>query len=160
MKKNMTIVMIGLFLTNLAMGVSVLDHQDRNESEYNQQYTKVIDGYDPVSFFIEQENNPTQGLLVFEETFGQREYLFSSKANQDTFKSDPLKFEPTYGSWCAWAMSNGSKAPIIPEAYTVHRGRLHFFASFGAKARFDENKDSREKLADENWFLISGEMPR
>lgn len=155
-----TILNLIILLTSTWAWAELPIHEDRNEMEYNNQYAVILNGYDPVSYFPEGGSTPTQGQAAFHVVYGSRMYHFANEVHMQLFKADPLKYEPTFGSWCAWAMSKGSKAPINPLAFTINGNRLHVFASFNAKANFDEDVTSNEKKADQNWFNFSGETPR
>ncbi len=133
---------------------------DRNEAEYNNQYGVVLNGYDPVSYFPEGGANPVQGLTSITATSGTKMYYFASEENKEQFMKNPLKYEPSYGSWCAYAMSQGSKIEIMPTIYTISGNRLHFFVSKSAKRTFDKDVASHEKDADQVWFNFSGEAAR
>jgi YHS domain-containing protein len=133
---------------------------DRNEAEYNNQYTPVLDGYDPVSYFKEGGGAPVKGRNDISFTYGTRSYLFASEANLGLFKANPQKYEPSYGSWCAYGMSHNAKIPINPLIFTVSGNRLHFFVSKAAKRNFDGDVQSHEDEADTHWFNFSGEAPR
>ncbi|MEM7651956.1 MAG: hypothetical protein AAF220_02120, partial [Pseudomonadota bacterium] len=86
--------------------------------------------------------------------------FFASEENKEIFFKNPTKYEPTYGGWCAWAMANDAFAAINPVLFTQHGGRMHFFISRSAKARFDRDLLSREADADGFWTGKSGEAPR
>ena len=135
-------------------------HEDRNEAEYNNQYGVVLNGYDPVSYFSEGGGMPLKGETTIAFNYGTRMYYFASEANLNTFKSNPLKYEPSYGSWCAYAMSQGSKVEINPMIFTVNGNRLHFFISKSAKKSFDKDVTGHEKDADQVWSNFSGEKAR
>jgi YHS domain-containing protein len=135
-------------------------HQDRNEAEYSNQYAVVLNGYDPVSYFAEGGGSPVQGATGITFTYGTRMYYFASEENRTEFKKNPLKYEPSYGSWCAYAMAQGSKIEINPTIFTISGNRLHFFVSKSAKRSFDKDVAGHEKDADQNWFDYSAEQPR
>jgi hypothetical protein len=147
-----------IILSGFAASAQVPVHSDRNEAEYNKQFEVALDGNDPVSYF--NETAPRAGDPQIEFTYGTVRYRFASEANREQFKMNPLKYEPTYGSWCAYAMSKGSKVEIKPLIYTIHEGRLHLFFSKSAKKSFDANLLNDEKQADINWRQFSGEAPR
>lgn len=135
-------------------------HEDRNEAEYNKQYPTVLDGYDPVSYFEEGGGSPAKGNSSISFTYGARTYFFVNDENRQLFMTNPLKYEPTYGSWCAYGMSQGGKIRINPLIYTLKGNRAHFFINKSAKTSFDEELEALEIVADENWKQFSGESPR
>ncbi len=154
------IIGLWLILCSVVASADVSVHKDRNEAEYNNQYAVVLNGYDPVSYFPEGGSAPLKGETEYAYTFGTRMYYFASAENKKMFIADPLKYEPSYGSWCAYAMSQGSKIEINPTIFTVSGKRLHFFISKSAKKTFDKDIAGHEKDADQTWKDFSGEQPR
>lgn len=149
------------------MSVQVQAQQTRNVAEYNlsPEGTGVlhyVDGssYDPVAYFPEGGGVAVKGKAEFSYDYEGVEYLFSSQKNLDTFKTDPAKYEPTYGGWCARAMVVGQKVRINAEIFTVNGRRLHFFVSKRAQRFFLRDLAKHEREADQNWKALSGEEPR
>ncbi len=136
------------------------EHPDRNEKEYNLENNLGLKGYDPVAYFSENQGLALMGNPEISLEYGNVIYYFSSEENKKLFMSNPTKYEPTYGGWCAWAMSNRGYADIDPLLFTQHGQRMHFFISQGAKARFDRDLELREADADVFWEEESGERPR
>lgn len=153
---------IGLMVLVWSLGAfaDVPVHEDRNEAEYNNQYAVVLNGYDPVSYFSEGGGTPVKGDATISFVYGTRMYHFASQDNLAFFKQDPLKYEPTYGSYCAYGMSENAKIKINPLVYTLNGNRAHFFINKSAKASFDAELAVREANADTFWKAISGEEPR
>ncbi|MCB0366238.1 MAG: hypothetical protein H6624_08085 [Bdellovibrionaceae bacterium] len=134
---------------------------DRNVAEYNLGTAALgLKGFDPVSYFAEGGNQPLQGSPELSASHDGVQYFFATEENRELFVANPLKYEPTYGGWCAWAMANGSRVDIDPTIYTINGNRLHFFIAQRAKRNFDRNIPHYEKLADDTWFQFSGEGPR
>jgi len=140
---------------------------DRNDGIYNltQNNVGMVDAnsgqiYDPVAIFPEGGSEPMVGSPLITASHGNVTYFFANVANRDMFLENPLKYEPTYGGWCAFAMANQAYAEINPRLYTLHGNRAHYFISRGAKARFDRNLESMESDADDFWKSESGENPR
>lgn len=130
--------------------------------EYNLPDSRLaIKGYDPVSYFV--ENTARRGLKRLEASFAGVTYRFSSPANRDRFLTDPLRYLPTYGGWCASAMGDGGrKVEIDPTNFKVKDGRLFlFYKSLIADAKRDWNRNEKqwEPAADAFWKQISGEDP-
>lgn len=119
-----------------------------------------LKGYDPVAYFPEHGDGAFKGDTAISATYGGVTYFFVSEANKQEFLSNPLKYEPTYGGWCAWGMANEGYIEIDPLVYTLHGNRAHYFLSPGAKARFDRDLERRESDADEFWESETGEQPR
>ncbi len=122
---------------------------------YNLKKSLAIEGYDPVSYF---SNKPLKGKSELAFEYKGATYWFASQANLNQFKADPVKFEPAYGGWCAYAMGDsGEKVKIDPETFKVADGKLFLFYNFwGNNTLTDWNKSEKElKLkADQNWKKI------
>jgi YHS domain-containing protein len=142
----------------LLLQLSAFASPDRNVSEYNINQGLGLHGQDPVSYFPEGNSAPSRGLVA--QAYEGVTYRFINQENAETFLDRPEKFEPTYGGWCAWAMSQGSKANIDPSLYTFNGNRIHFFFSARAKRNFDNDVARYEAQADINWKNFSGEEPR
>lgn len=127
----------------------------------------ALGGFDPVAYFPEYGGKATKGSKKITVTHGGVMYRFSSEKNKKAFIADPDRFEPAYGGWCAWAMSDGkgSKTEADPESFTVENGRLFvFYDGFWGDTRKSWKKNgSAPKLAsksDKNWKRIAGESAR
>lgn len=141
--------------------VLVFAQKDRNVSHYNLDENKIgLHGFDPVSYFPEGGGVGLKGSAEFELEIGGAIYHFVNLENLEIFKEDHEKYEPTYGGFCAYAMSFGNKVDIDPSLFTINGNRIHFFVSKRAKKNFDEAITDFETKADGFWMKISGEAPR
>ena len=109
----------------------------------------AIRGYDPVGYFT--QSKPVKGKPEFSTNWKGVNWHFSSAENLGKFVADPEKYAPKYGGYCAYAVANGSTAKTVPEAWTIHDGKLYLNYSLGIKARFDEDKSGYIEKADRNW---------
>lgn len=116
----------------------------------------AIEGYDPVSYFVTgkaQKGKKELSVLAQGVT-----YYFSSDANKELFKKDPVKYAPQYGGWCAYAMgSSGEKVSVDPGTFKVLDGKLYlFYNRFFNNTLQSWNKDEStlKKKADLNWSKI------
>lgn len=122
----------------------------------------AIDGYDPVAYFPGHGGKPTKGKPEFTHTHRGVTYRFASAANRDAFKADPVRFEPAYGGWCAYAMAKGERVEIDPKAFHITGGRLLlFYKDFFTDTRDPWAKDepAMTQSADKQWKKYSGEEP-
>lgn len=158
--KLLTTLILTLAWASPSWAAQTAEQPDRNDAIYNLENQVGLKGYDPVSYFTEGGNQAQKGDANISGQYGDVIYHFASQANKDLFFTNPTKYEPTYGGWCAWAMANRAYADIDPELYTFNGNRLHFFISRGAKARFDRDLKNREAAADVFWMEESGEKPR
>lgn len=121
----------------------------------------ALQGFDPVAYFPEGGNKPGPGDKGRTYRYGGVEYRFASDKNREQFKTNPERYEPAYGGWCAYAVGKtGKKVRIDPRAYRIENGKLLVF--YRTK-KFDTRKPWRKDVAtlapkaDANWKRISGE---
>lgn len=158
---------VSLLLFMFAISASAAE--GRNVSEYNLNAagtgfingnSSTAQGYDPVSVFPEGGGAVLQGKNEFALDYKGVEYLFASEENKKTFLTNPDKYEPTYGGYCARAMVVGRKVHINTKLFTIVGNRSFFFVNSRAKRFFDRNVAKNAATADQEWKKISGEEPR
>ncbi len=168
---------LGFYATSLALLVSTISiattqpsqtptktEPIRNIAEWDlSKKSLAIDGYDPVAYFPEAGVKPTKGKKSITLDYKGVTYRFASEDNKATFVTNPQKFEPAYGGWCAWAMSKGSKTEINPKYFIVKDDRLFlFYKGVFGNTKEDWQKGDHAELsttADSEWLSISGESP-
>jgi YHS domain-containing protein len=117
-----------------------------------------LKGYDPVSYFV--GGKPTKGDAKLNATYDGVTYCFASEENRAKFQSEPNKYAPEYGGWCAKAIADKEKVDIDPLNYKITNGRLFlFYKGLLGDALKIWNKDEANltKRADENWQKIVAE---
>ena len=109
----------------------------------------ALQGYDPVAFFT--DNKPVKGKQDFPARHNGALYFFASKEHRELFKSDPAKYEPAFGGYCAYGVSRNKLVEIEVEAFQIVGGKLLLQYSKGV--RDDFNKDTKANLAkaEANW---------
>ena len=125
--------------------------------DFNQEKGYVANGYDVVSYF---DHQPQKGKKSITFTYKEAKFRFANADNLTTFKANPEKYIPQFGSWCAYAMAKtGDKVTINPETYEIRDGKLYLFynAYFTntLKKWKAENPIELEKKAQENWAKIT-----
>jgi len=118
----------------------------------------ALEGYDPVAYFPEGGGKPAKGKAELSLTVRGVTYRFATKEHLELFEARPEQFEPAYGGWCAYAMSDGRKVSVDPESYLIEDGRLLlFYKSFFSNTRKKWKKEGGDKLrpkADAAWKKI------
>jgi len=154
-------------MLGLLVSLNLWSQEVRNVAQYNLNSAGVSvidvrsgDAYDPVAYFPEGGEQALKGKASISLMYKGVEYYFANEENKRTFLTNPSKYEPTYGSWCARAMVTGAKVPIDAELFTVKGNRLFLFVNTRAKRFFDRNIDKYAQDADREWKQISGEEPR
>ncbi len=126
------------------------------QKQYNLENNVAIQGYDPVSYFLQGKAvKGSKDLAVYHQGVI---YYFSSQANKDAFKKSPDQYEPQYGGWCAYAMgAKGEKVEVDPKTFKIVAGKLYlFYNRFLNNTLTDWNKDESnlKQNADMNWLKL------
>ena len=109
----------------------------------------AIKGYDPVAYFTQGE--PTKGDQSFAFEWRKVNWYFSSQENLEAFKSDPEKYAPQFGGYCAYAVGNGYTYESDPKAWKIVDGKLYLNYSKGIQKKWEANQADFIKKAEDNW---------
>ena len=117
----------------------------------------AIDGYDPVAYFTLAEATP--GKESIQASHNGITYQFSTEEHRQLFTSQPEKYLPAYGGWCAYAVAENSfKMEPDPTNWQIQDDRLLlFYADFwtslqgGLKAEWNTAPTDYEQKANYNW---------
>lgn len=110
---------------------------------------KAIKGYDTVAYFT--ENKPVKGSTDYSFEYKGATWLFASQENLELFKDSPEKYEPQYGGYCAYAVSQNTTASIKPELFTIYDGKLYLNYNQSINDKWLKQKVSFIEDADKNW---------
>ena len=124
----------------------------------NQDDGVAIHGYDPVAYF--KAGNPKKGSASFQHTWKGATWWFASAAHRDAFVSDPEKYAPQYGGYCAYAVAKGSTADIDPDAWKIVDGRLYLNYNKKIQQKWEKDQASFITKADAAWPKLAGKGPR
>lgn len=112
----------------------------------------AIRGADPVAYFT--EGAPVLGspdhALMWEGTT----WHFATLENMEAFIANPQAYAPQYGGYCAFAMSKGYIATSVPEAWTLHEGKLYLNYSVNVRQVWLEDVPGNIELANGVWPTI------
>ncbi|HVD97881.1 MAG TPA: YHS domain-containing (seleno)protein [Cytophagaceae bacterium] len=140
------------FLFVFFVSVKAQETEAIRMKQFNLEDGVAMSGYDPVSYF---SGKPEKGLKTFILKYKSVTYRFASQANLDKFKTDPGRYEPAYGGWCAYAMGErGEKVEVDPATFKIINGKIYlFYNAFFNNTLHDWNKDEAnlKKKADQHW---------
>lgn len=138
-------ILITLLMTSMALRA---DHSSNVDAD-----GVMLSGFNAVSYF--ESDAPTKGSQEFKVKLKDEVYLFATKANQEKFKSNPEKYKPLYGGWCAYAVADSkSKVEADPKSFVIQDGKLLLFYNgfWGdTKAKWSKEPDDFYKKANLNW---------
>jgi len=141
---------LSFFLFFLFTSVLVFSQDQKRLAVYNLQNGIAVQGYDVVAYF--KQGKAVKGIAANSVYHQGVKYQFANAANKDEFKSNPSKYEPQYGGWCAYAMgATGEKVEVDPETFKIINGQLYLFYNklFNNKLQ-TWNKDETNLKAKEN----------
>ncbi|WP_303318848.1 YHS domain-containing (seleno)protein [Flavivirga abyssicola] len=143
--KNLTL----LFLLSFSFGFG-------QTLDYNIKKGFAANGYDVVAYF---NNEAIEGHKKFRHEYDSVNYKFSSKEHLDAFKTNPEKFIPQYGGYCAYAIAiKENKVSINPKTFKIINDKLYlFYNAWGTNTLELWNKEHSHELlnkADKNWEKI------
>lgn len=112
--------------------------------------TIAIQGYDPVAYFT--LNAATKGNSDYTATYQGATYWFSNASHLSMFNSNPEKYAPQYGGYCAFGVSKEKKYPVEPEAFSIVDGKLYL--NLNLKVQSIWSKNTEELISDANGYWI------
>jgi len=104
----------------------------------------------------------TLGSPNYISIYSGYQFNFVSADNQQTFESDPSKYAPKFGGFCAWGVG-GEYCPEYSWAadclgpsgdwgiWTIHDEKLYFFFKDEAKDKFNADPDAYGSYGDTRW---------
>ena len=109
----------------------------------------AIKGTDTVAYF--NEGRAVRGSDRFTYQWMGATWKFASAENRDLFASNPEKYAPQYGGFCAWAVSQGYTAPIDPNAWKIVNGKLYLNYNKRVQRTWQKDIPGNIAKADRNW---------
>lgn len=142
-----------LFFLFLVSGNMRIDHVTAHRADnFNISGDRIsIDYYDPISFY---KGSPRIGLKSISFTYNSVIFCFADIDNKNQFLKDHLKYEPRFGGWCAYSMTEGKKVDFDPDYYKVINDSLYLFKDENAKIKFVKDFDKMHKKAWTEWEKI------
>ncbi|MFN9968152.1 MAG: YHS domain-containing (seleno)protein [Lysobacteraceae bacterium] len=151
-----------LLATALALGVGfaatqAFAYDENSPAAINVDAGVILHGYDAVAY--QTENRPVKGNSAFSATHEGATYHFASAANRDTFLTDPARYAPAYGGFCAMGAALEKKLDIDPTQFKVVDGRLSLNGTADVFTAWEKDIPTNIKNADQNWPGIANEAP-
>lgn len=144
-----------LFFLGIIFSVATLAQNHVNPKHLNLTKQVAIQGYDPVAYF--ESNKAIEGKKEITSAYNGAVYQFSSKSNKEIFLKNPSHYEPEFGGFCAYGMSEGYEAPVKPEAFTIVNNKLYLNYNLKVKEMWTKEQEVRIEKAIVNWEKIKKE---
>ncbi|MCI0535109.1 MAG: YHS domain-containing protein [Verrucomicrobiales bacterium] len=115
----------------------------------------ALDGYDPVAFFTDKK--PVKGDFKITATHKGATYFFASRKNRDTFQTNPDRYAPAYGGYCAVGAALGVLLPVDISTWQVVNDHLVLNYSADVQKMFNKDQQGTRKKGDANWPKLVAE---
>lgn len=122
--RRMVLFLVGfpIFLSSVCLGGSGT-HVNLDSDGF------ALHGYDPVAYI--ENHQAVEGLKSgsgqIVSTIDGVKWAFSTTANQQKFLTQPQKYTPAYGGYCAWAMVDGDEVDVDPKSFKLIDGKVYLF---------------------------------
>jgi YHS domain-containing protein len=117
----------------------------------------AIMGYDTVAYFT--DGKAVKGSEEFTYDWLGTPWHFASKKHQEMFMSEPVKYAPQYGGYCAGEVVAGSvTVNVDPEAFKIIDGKLYLIYDVGNADDFAAHADDNIPKADANWPQVAANL--
>ncbi|KIA85437.1 YHS domain protein [Flavobacterium sp. AED] len=147
--------MLYLFVVFISLSTFAQTENSRL-THFNLERKVAIQGYDPVAYF--KQGKAVKGKKELTATYEGVTYNFSMPVNKEYFLKNPLKYEPQFGGWCAYAMGDsGEKVEINPDTFKIIDEKLYlFYNAYFNNTLKSWNKDQAnlKSKAESNWKKI------
>jgi YHS domain-containing protein len=140
------------FLTIATIFISTISIVHAQKSPVYAPHGVALDGYDAVAFF--NQAKPVKGSESFSYSWQGAKWLFADKNDLEKFKESPVKYAPQYGGYCAYGVSQGHKAPIEADTWTILDNKLYFNYDAKVKATWMKNQSVYIDQANSKWPAI------
>lgn len=114
-------------------------------------------GYDLTSYFTQEKPQRGNGhhVAVVEGVT----YVFASDESKKMFETNPSKYLPQYGGYCAYGASINKKFVADPDVYDIVDGKLYLNLDSKIRSLWSADIPGRIKAADVNWKGIAAKKP-
>jgi len=148
----------------MAMGFGVSPARAKSSEIYmggggvfSRGWSHAVDGHDVVAYFeLAEGDKPTEGQGQFSTGYKGVSWLFASEENLEKFNTDPERYRPQFGGYCAWAIARGKRARGAPEVWYVYGAKLYLNVSPRYQREWLEDIDGDMARAEANWPGILG----
>ena len=112
----------------------------------------LLHGYDVMGYYY--KNKALPGSSRHSVKWGGGTYWFSSALYRSWFKSDPDRWVPRYGGWCAMSLTRGKKVDADPNFYVRRATGLYVFANNEEMQAWLTDEATHEAQAKQRWEQI------
>lgn len=108
-------------------------------------------GFDVISFY---QGSPVKGDIKITADYKGAQWRFASEGHRDLFLTDPEKYTPAYGGYCAWAIAHNKLAKGSPKHWSIVDGVLYLNFNKSIKNKWITDTEGFVDKADAIWPAI------
>jgi len=112
----------------------------------------ALDGYDAVAFFT--QGKPVKGSSTYSTSWNGAKWQFADKADLESFQKTPEKYAPQYGGYCAYGASQGHKATVEIDTWSIVGNKLYLNYNQKVKSTWVKDEAGYIESANKNWPQI------
>jgi hypothetical protein len=112
----------------------------------------AVQGYDVVAYF--SQNTAVKGSPSLTHDWNGVRWQFANAQNRDAFATEPAKYAPAFGGYCAYGVSRGYAVDIDPEAFSIVNGTLYLNYSRSVQQTWNKNRDGYIEKANRHWPTV------
>lgn len=112
----------------------------------------ALRGYDAVAYFT--DGKPVRGSDAHTYEWRGAKWTFASAQHRDAFVSDPGRYAPAFGGYCAFAVSRGTTADGDPHQWAVVDDKLYLNTNAFAQQLWNNDRPGNIAAGAVNWPLI------
>ncbi|WP_170506996.1 MULTISPECIES: YHS domain-containing (seleno)protein [Ruegeria] len=109
----------------------------------------AMNGYDVMTYW--QDGDPQKGDPEIMAQHNGATWVFLNDENRQAFLSDPAKYAPQYGGYCAYAASQNAVADVDPFAWRIWDEKLYLNYSPQVRRIWASDIDANIEKANEFW---------
>ena len=109
----------------------------------------AINGDDAVAYFV--DGKAIKGMPDHQVFWQDARWYFASDEHRKLFETDPSRYAPQFGGWCAGGMAQGGYYTVDPEAWAIVDGRLFLYHNREVAEKWRRYQDNNIADAEANW---------
>lgn len=133
----------------LMMGAAIAGHGTEPVTMNVDAKNVAINGYDTVAYFTKSE--ATSGSQEHTFVWREAEWQFASAQHRALFISNPEKYAPQYGAFCALGVSLNMAVTVDPEAWTIVEDKLYINYNMEYRDKWREDTATNISKANTAW---------
>ncbi|MES0827530.1 YHS domain-containing (seleno)protein [Ruegeria sp. SCP11] len=109
----------------------------------------AMNGYDVMTYW--QGGDPQKGSPEISAEYNGATWVFLHEENRQFFLSDPAKYAPQFGGYCAYAASQNAVADVDPFAWRIWDDKLYLNYSPQVRRIWASDIDTNIEKANGYW---------